>query len=189
MANYFFTSDTHFFHEKIITYSKRPYLNRDVMNKALVENWNNVVGPKDIVYHLGDFALYKHSKELVDLVNSLNGKIIWLLGNHDKISSKLYDSCKNIHQVTHYLEQNFFVNGEQKFLVMSHYPLFRWNKSHYGSYNLHGHCHGGINNLNTGTRRYDVGVDCNNYAPIELYSLISKIDSQVDLCLDQESYD
>ena len=51
----FVTSDTHWFHNNIIKYSNRPWEDVDLMSEALIRNWNNVVGEKDIVYHLGDW--------------------------------------------------------------------------------------------------------------------------------------
>ena len=55
-SNVFFTSATHFFHNRIIDMAHRPFSSIEEMNDAIITNWNNKV-PKDaIVYHLGDFA-------------------------------------------------------------------------------------------------------------------------------------
>ena len=51
-----FTSDTHFFHNNIIDYCKRPFVNAEEMNEYIIKQWNSVVKPQDEVYHLGDFA-------------------------------------------------------------------------------------------------------------------------------------
>lgn len=53
----FFTSDTHFNHTNIIKYCQRPFRDIYEMNETLIANWNNVVAPDDIVFHLGDFCL------------------------------------------------------------------------------------------------------------------------------------
>ena len=42
--NIFFTSDTHFGHEKKIRYKEVPFKTVDEMNKELVKRWNNKVG-------------------------------------------------------------------------------------------------------------------------------------------------
>ena len=55
--NTFFTSDTHFGHNNIIEYCKRPYTSVEEMDAALEKNWNEVVKPDDLVYHLGDLAI------------------------------------------------------------------------------------------------------------------------------------
>lgn len=49
-------------------------------------------------------------------------------------------------------------------IVLMHYPLLTWYQSHFGSWAIHGHCHGTIDN--TGKARLDAGVDCHDYSPI-----------------------
>ena len=78
----YFTSDTHFGHARIIELCARPFANVDEMNEALIQKWNAVVGPDDVVYHLGDF--FMGPKETVLLRKRLNGKIVLIKGNHDK---------------------------------------------------------------------------------------------------------
>lgn len=70
----FFTSDTHFYHTKIIEFCKRPFGNIEDMNETLTANWNSAVGPTDIVFHLGDFCL-GDSEKWNRLLDRLNGKI------------------------------------------------------------------------------------------------------------------
>jgi calcineurin-like phosphoesterase family protein len=62
---------------------KRPFDNVDQMTETLVENWNNVVGDDDIVYHLGNFAW--DPKTAYDSLLKLKGKqIFMLLGENDE---------------------------------------------------------------------------------------------------------
>ena len=70
----YFTSDTHFHHEGIIKFCSRPFKNVEEMNEALIANWNRVVRPEDIVFHLGDFCL-GGSAEWTGILERLNGKI------------------------------------------------------------------------------------------------------------------
>ena len=44
------------------------------MNEAIVEKWNKLVKPDDIVYHLGDIAL-NDMNEAIKSIKKLNGKI------------------------------------------------------------------------------------------------------------------
>lgn len=61
------------------------------MNERLIGNWNSRVNPEDVVYHLGDFCTKGKAYD-VPSVNTkaqgyeelLNGKVIHILGNHDK---------------------------------------------------------------------------------------------------------
>ena len=52
------------------------------MNETIIANWNSVVGPDDIIFHLGDFCL-GDSAEWINVLNRLNGKIYLIAGNHD----------------------------------------------------------------------------------------------------------
>ena len=78
----FFTSDTHFNHCNILSYCSRPWDNVEQMNEGLIKNWNEVVEERDIVYHLGDFAM-GNRKLIPDIISRLNGNIILVRGNHD----------------------------------------------------------------------------------------------------------
>ena len=62
-----FTSDTHFCHEKILKYDNLPFENIEERDETLIKNWNEKVGKKDKVYHLGDFAFAnkKKTREIV----------------------------------------------------------------------------------------------------------------------------
>lgn len=76
-----FTSDQHFSHANIIHLCHRPFTDVHEMNKILTENWNSVVQPHDIVYHLGDFTFH-HKYHVFE--DKLNGRIFHIKGNHDR---------------------------------------------------------------------------------------------------------
>lgn len=80
----FFTSDTHFWHKNIIGYSNRPFKDVQHMNETIIANWNSMVGPSDIVFHLGDVALGPWS-EWAGTLARLNGYKILVVGNHERI--------------------------------------------------------------------------------------------------------
>ena len=65
---------------------------------------------------------------------------------------------------------------ESNFFVLFHYPLEEWNKFYRGAYQLHGHQHNNslynYENLQKGLRRYDVGVDANNFKPVSIDEII-----------------
>ncbi len=61
-------------------------------------------------------------------------------------------------------------------IVMLHYSMRVWNKSHHGSWHLYGHSHGTLPD-DPNSLSIDVGVDCHNYQPIsydEIKSIMSK---------------
>ena len=51
------------------------------MDEALIKNWNDVISPDDIVFHLGDFA-FGGSQLWNDTLQRLNGHKILIIGNH-----------------------------------------------------------------------------------------------------------
>lgn len=121
----------------------------------MIDNWNAVVGPKDEVWHLGDFAWkIANYKRFLD---RLNGSIHLVLGNHEPKLSRLKDvGFASIHDV-HYMRRN----GQKIFL--SHYAHRTWRCDHYGSWHLYGHSHGHLPGIG---RSMDVGVDACDYRPI-----------------------
>lgn len=57
----------------------RPFDSVEEMNEALTANWNKLVGPDDLVYHLGDFATSEADVER--FAPELNGEVVLLIGN------------------------------------------------------------------------------------------------------------
>jgi len=85
----YFTSDQHFGHKNIITYSNRPFENEREMDNYIINKYNERVSPDDTVYHLGDFGICEDWRKREILVQ-LNGKKILVLGNHDFWPKSLY---------------------------------------------------------------------------------------------------
>lgn len=86
----FLTADLHFGHQNILEYAKRPFSSVEEMNEALVENWNSVVGPKDVVHILGDLCMGKMDDSL-KMISRLNGHLYLYTGNHDRATCIYYD--------------------------------------------------------------------------------------------------
>ena len=82
-----FSSDTHFGHNKEFLYGPRGFSNVEEMNEAIIERWNKVVKPDDIVYHLGDTMLNDNEKG-IECMHRLNGEIFLIWGNHDTDARK-----------------------------------------------------------------------------------------------------
>jgi calcineurin-like phosphoesterase family protein len=158
MINKWFSSDTHFGHYNILNFCKRPFASIEEMDEILIERWNNRVKPNDIIYHLGDVAW--GSNGIIQYVPKLNGQIILIKGNHDRIHHDNAGLFKEVHPG--------FLNikvSNHELIVLCHFSMRVWDRSHYNSWHLYGHSHG---MLPPEGKSWDVGVDANNYAPVSL---------------------
>jgi calcineurin-like phosphoesterase family protein len=145
----------------------------DEMDQALIKNWNELVKPDDIVFHLGDFA-FKGSNSIQHYRNQLNGKIYLIRGNHD--SKQIGQLTPYFDGVFDYLEIDVADNEARQgwqHITLCHYALRVWNRSHHGSYSLYGHSHNTLPD-DPNSRSFDVGVDCHDYKPIS-YSRVKEI--------------
>lgn len=165
----YFTSDTHFGHANIIKYSKRPFNNVDDMDATLIRNWNSVVNHDDVVYHLGDFAVGGGPAR--PYINRLNGTIYFCWGNHDKrLSDVKYWGPPKVYGIDHIIHAD--VDGQH--IVLCHYAMKVWNKSHKGAWHLYGHSHGSLPD-DPNSLSLDVGVDCWNFTPVSMQQLRDKM--------------
>ena len=187
----FFTSDTHFGHSKIIDYCKRPFSSIEEHDRTLIQNWNNVVGQDDTVFHLGDFA-YGNSQFIANTIKQLNGNIILVKGNHDlrNINPTLYNIFSDVvYQARILIDNQTVYLNHFPFLCFEHGDINLYKNNY--SIQLFGHVHSGpltssedVNRLNILLpTQYDVGVDNNNYTPISWSDVKNKIKQQIDKSL------
>lgn len=146
---YFFTSDTHFGHKNILKHANRPFKSIDHMNEEIIARWNSKVSQDDVVFHLGDFCLTSGSSIYKKFMDRLNGRIVWIQGNHDK---------KTIIQD-----------------VIIDYGGHHWHLAHkpqdcFGEYNICGHIHNQWKvNIQKNNRVFvNVGVDQWDFYPITI---------------------
>lgn len=161
------TSDEHYFHRKIIKYCNRPFDNVEEMDEQIIKRNNEVVRNNDIVYHIGDFTLLKDFKFIKNnYIDRLNGQHYFIKGSHDTWLNGT--STKTIY------EKKFGNN----YIVMCHYAMLVWPRSHYNSWNLFGHSHGQF--TRTQGKQMDVGVDTHNFYPFELDEIIEIMKNKPD---------
>ena len=183
--NLFFTSDSHFYHKNIIKFCNRPFETIEEMNETLVENWNKVVGPSDIVYHLGDFC-FAGSVEFHSILGQLNGRIHLIIGNHDE--KNLRQGYEKLFESINY-QAKLFIEGYNVYL--NHYPYLCYPGYKPYTIQLFGHIHSSpykfdgmdakVAKQNLQPSQYDVGVDWNNFTPISWREVIEKIKKQKEL--------
>jgi calcineurin-like phosphoesterase family protein len=133
MINTWFISDLHFHHRNILEYEPvaRPFSSLTEMHETIIQRWNSVVKPKDIVFILGDFCF---SKSGLGIALRLNGKKRLVLGNHDTFSSSDY-LC--------YFEKLYGVLFWNQ-CILSHIPVHSDQLGRRWHINVHGHLHSRI---------------------------------------------
>lgn len=226
MKNIFFTSDTHYDHKNICRgttswkeegrdggshsiQSTRDFDTLEQMNQALVDNINNNVKKDDILYHLGDWSfgginnIWEFRKQIIC------ENIHLIFGNHDHHIENNKDlreavigrplRCQDLFSsVQHYKELTI----DKQRIILSHYAMRVWNKSHHGSWMLYGHSHGTLDEMTPefanptwiGDRYYiknyktmDVGVDTNKLKPYN-FEEIKVIMDKREVCLNVDHH-
>lgn len=154
-----FIADPHFYHSNIIKYCERPFKDKLDMNRSIIANWNEHVKKGDTVIVLGDL-LFGGVKRVKEILDQINGDIIWVPGNHD-YKPFTAEHEKIIHKVpidtilkVKILDPEM-AGGEQIILCL-HYPIARWENRDKGWWMFHGHTHGSF--INQGPS-IDCGID------------------------------
>ena len=185
MPSVFLTSDTHFGHKGICQFTNydgspvRPWDSVEEMDEEMVKRWNETVGPKDKVYHLGDVVINRKSLQILD---RLNGDKVLIKGNHDIFPLK--DYVKYFRDIRAY----HVMNG----CILSHIPVHKDSIARFGA-NIHGHTHGnrvrklrGVN-VKTGELLYSdvidpsyfcVCVEQTDFRPISFEDVMKRIKDQ-----------
>ena len=160
---FFFTADEHHGHNNIIKHLERPFKNIKEMEEELIKRHNEVVTKRDTVIHSGDFCI-RNKQYTQAIIKRLNGTHVFLKGNHD-----------------YWLERKAITiwerNIDKNYIVVCHYCMRTWPKSHYGSWQLFGHSHGKLKDYFP--TQMDIGVDTNNYYPYSFEEIKKIINNQI----------
>lgn len=174
----FFTSDPHYGHENILKYCHRPFSSIEEHDEELIRLWNETVPEDGIVFILGDIGFCSETY-LKTILNRLNGKIYWIIGNHDwrRITPGIMNRFECI-------TQQMVITVDNKLVYLNHFPFLCYPDSdRHPVYQFFGHVHSGplsgssdISRLvHLNKRQYDVGVDNNEYKPISFQDIMKKI--------------
>ena len=162
---YWFTADEHYGHPRIREYCGRPFCSVSEMDEEIIRRYNEVVGDDDTVIHAGDFTLRPSLKESQKYISQLKGKHIFLRGSHDKWTKKL--NCHEIFELT--------IDGQ--YIVVCHYAMRVWPRSHYNSWQLFGHSHGRLEPIG---KQMDVGIYCHRFYPVSFEQVKTYMFSRPD---------
>jgi len=157
--------DLHIGHYEMISKTARPFdpKNPSEMDKVLTENWNLVVKPKDEVFFLGDLTYNKNPESVEGLLTKLNGKIVFIRGNHDISVKDAENSVK------------YSYNGYNFLMIHSpgHAP------EDYDGWIIHGHTHNSrmceYPFINFKSRTINVSCEVISYRPVLFDDIISII--------------
>ena len=183
--NIYFVSDTHFNHENIIKYCKRPFKSVEENDEELIRRWNEKVPKDGIVFHLGDVA-FGDLNYVDDILKRLNGTIYLVIGNHD------WRRIVNQHKWRFELmTQQINMKIGKRHIILNHYPLLCFSGAWRGedaTYQLFGHVHTspytdeGLDQARMKmlfTSQYDVGVDNNDFTPVSWKEVDQIINNQM----------
>lgn len=176
MSAVFLISDTHFGHIGVCKFLRgdgtklRPWATPEEMDEALIQNWNATVGPKDLVYHLGDVVI---NRRCLPTVGRLNGRKRLIRGNHDTF---------RLNEYTPYFED---VLGSHQLdgMILTHIPIHPAQLRRFGT-NVHGHMHANRVEKDCGIvtvvdpRYFCVSVEHTDYRPLSLEEVRARIEDE-----------
>jgi len=164
---YWFSSDYHFYHDKIRFYENRPFQSIEEMNETIIKRHNERVKKDDIVFFLGDIGFYASSERAfrgegmpmraMDLLSLMNGSFTRVLGNHDTKANKAYTPVHSINLSISGLRAQLIHNPDQANLN--------------NNLIICGHCHSKfktkeiMNDKGIPVLIINVAVENNNYRP------------------------
>lgn len=138
------------------------------------------------LYFLGDLSWdMQVLKTFFDRIKKARINFHWILGNHDyKHGATVYkNQCRSMSEI-----KDVYI-GDKQPVVLCHYPMLTWNKSHYNSFLLYGHHHANSNgtkmleSLSKG-KTLNVNVEFHDYKPWsedEIMAYMSKRPDNWDL--------
>lgn len=152
----FFTADTHFGCDRLVSWTRKEFVDCKQHDEHLMDVLNTVVGPNDRLIILGDFCKekpgrYRHK------IRCKN--IMFVLGNHDKEVKIRRVFGGNVRR--QYIAKCYA--GSRVWCC--HFPTCYWDRSHYGLFHAYGHLHDSaareaqMDLGMPGRRSMDVGVD------------------------------
>uniref|UniRef100_E6QLR5 Calcineurin-like phosphoesterase domain-containing protein n=1 Tax=mine drainage metagenome TaxID=410659 RepID=E6QLR5_9ZZZZ len=134
------------------------------MDRALMDAWNSVVSPGDVVYHLGDFSM-RPVETVNDLLKKLHGTKHLIVGNHDRTHG--VTGCRLQGWASVREMDKIDVDGQSVFLC--HYPMREWPGMWKGTVHLYGHVHGSLLPL---PGSMEVGADVWGGKPVQMVDIL-----------------
>jgi calcineurin-like phosphoesterase family protein len=145
----YFSTDWHLGHSNILRYDGRPFKTIEEMDHVILGNVVGQLKKGDSLYYLGDFALTRSPNAMEGYMKALaytEANFFFIKGNHDKKDTiKLYQKYGTYlgEQKKIRIPDTDVSDGEQE-IILNHYAMRVWDKSHHGAWHLYGHSHDGL---------------------------------------------
>lgn len=168
----YFSGDWHLGHANIIRFDGRPFANVDEMNETIMKNVMTTLQKGDNLYYVGDFALERDFGKVegwMATLKSSGANLYFIKGNHDK-----KDTIKLYQKYGVYLGEQKKVEVEGQEIVLNHYAMRVWDKSHHGTWHLYGHSHHSLpEDMNA--LSFDVGINGWGYQLLPMQKIRDKM--------------
>lgn len=178
-----FIGCSHFGHDNIIRYDRRPWANASDMGEQLIENWNRVTKDDDLTYHVGDVYYNPRYRPfdredgdvgadddspVMEILERLKGHIHIVPGNHDEwiVENAGYIEAKTGGRVKVLAPLFEVKQGASNRIWLCHYAIEGWQDSHKTAH-IHAHTHPAFDELGACdpspglkrmARRYNIGM-------------------------------
>lgn len=168
---YYYISDTHFGHQNVLQFDRRPFADTEEMERTIIENWNSKVTDDDDVWIIGDFC-YRSDKTPSYYLKQLKGHKHLLTGNHDKATLEDETACSYLESI----EKMCHVKDGNHHICLCHFPIAEWSGKQRGTYHIYGHVHSRVTEaaqfmMNT-EHAFNAGCMINHYEPVTLPEVI-----------------
>lgn len=175
----YFTSDEHIGHKNIISFCKRPFEDLEHMHEELTHRHNYRVKEDDDVFHVGDMFWRTYGVDAaIEYMKRLNGRHWYILGNHEELIEQSEELRKCFAGI--FVRHQIYPSGAPKAgIVLDHYAGRVWQGSDRGSWQLYGHTHSQLPEIDP-LLSFDVGVDANGFYPVSLDEVKMRMEAKRD---------
>jgi len=171
-----FSSDHHFGHDAIREYTNRPFNTVGEMDEEMIARWNASITIEDTVYYVGDFCLGDY-EQWQRYRNRLNGKILFIPSDHDRRWVK--GTVEPHGGLPLFILPPLYELriDKQTTIVLCHWMMRSWPRSHFNTWHIHGHHHRHTN-LEFPGKVLNVAVDLHNFYPWSLDEVVAYMEKQ-----------
>lgn len=172
----YFISDLHIGHNKEFIWKARGFSSIEEHDTKILKQCNEIVGPEDHLWILGDLAMGGDIKEWNRIYkNLICQNVHYIQGNHD--TDNKMDIYEQDYKFIYHGYADIYKPNKKITFYLSHYPTMTGNYKNDGHlvWNLSGHTHS-KNRFEYGQYNiYNVAADAHDCKPISIERIIKDI--------------